>query len=124
MGTLVLFGRTFLALALVLALVWGLSRLMRRGQNGGMRRRAARPTGGHVEVLSRKSLSRTTAVVLVRVGGRTFVLGTTPQSVTLISEMNNELDLSTEPRETDRYGRQGRAKHLGHGMPPSRSCGT
>jgi flagellar biogenesis protein FliO len=38
-------------------------------------------------VLGRKSLSRTASVAIVRVGKRDLVVGVTPQSVTLISEL-------------------------------------
>jgi flagellar protein FliO/FliZ len=87
MGFILLFGRTLLALAIVLFLVWGLSRLARRTQSGGLAKRVAAPGGARLEVLSRRSLSRTTSVAIVRVGDRDLVVGVTPQSVTLISEI-------------------------------------
>jgi flagellar protein FliO/FliZ len=87
MSFLLLFGRTLLALTIVLGCVWGLSRLARRTQNGGAARRAGIANGGRLEVLGRKSLSRTTSVAVIRVGERDLVVGVTPQSVTLISEI-------------------------------------
>jgi len=88
MGSFILlFGRTLLALAVVLFLVWGLSRLARRGQNGGGAKAIGASSGARLEVLGRKSLSRTTSVAIMRVGERNLVVGVTPQSVTLISEI-------------------------------------
>jgi flagellar biosynthetic protein FliO len=88
MAFALLFGRTLLALAVVLFLVWAMSRLARRGQGGGgFSKRPAAPEGTRLEVLGRKSLSRTASVVIVRAGGRDLVVGVTPQSVSLISEI-------------------------------------
>jgi flagellar biosynthetic protein FliO len=87
MGFALLFGRMLLALCVVLFLVWALSRLARRGQAGGLSKRDGAPERTRLEVLGRKSLSRTASVAIVRVGGRDLVVGVTPQSVTLISEV-------------------------------------
>ncbi len=102
MGTILLFARTLFALAAVLLLVSSLSRLMRRSQNGGLRRRTGAPAGASLEVLGRRSLSRTSAIALVRVGDRKLVLGTTPQSVTLLSELPaSEAESTSQQREID-----------------------
>jgi flagellar biogenesis protein FliO len=87
MAFALLFGRTLLALCVVLFLVWALSRLARRGQAGGYAKRVGVPDRTRLEVLGRKSLSRTASVAIVRVGKRDLVVGVTPQSVTLISEL-------------------------------------
>jgi flagellar protein FliO/FliZ len=99
MSTVLMFGRTFLALAIVLGVVWGLSRLMRRAQGGGgRRRRSSGAVGTSVNVLARRSLSRTSAIALVRVGDHNLVVGTTPQNITLICEIpTSELDLDEGP---------------------------
>jgi flagellar protein FliO/FliZ len=87
MGSFVLlFGRTLLALATVLFLVWGLSRLGRNRGAAGAKRSGA-PGEARLELLSRRSLSRTASVVVVRVGERNLVMGVTPQSVTLVTEV-------------------------------------
>jgi flagellar protein FliO/FliZ len=102
MGFILLFGRTLLALAIVLFVVWGLSRLAKRSQ-GGLSKRMGAPSGARLEVLGRKSLSRTTSVAIVRVGERNLVVGVTPQSVTLISEIpmaELEPDLGELPTDT------------------------
>jgi flagellar biogenesis protein FliO len=102
MDTVLLFGRTFLALAIVLLLIWAMSRLAHRGQNTSLRRRVGRPTGANIEVLSKKSLSRTSAVALIRVGEHNLIVGSTPQSVTLISEIpTGELELDDRGDRTD-----------------------
>ncbi len=87
MAFILLFGRTLLALAVVLFAVWGLSRLARRTQSGGFAKKAGAASGARLELLGRRSLSRTTSVAIVRVGERNLVVGVTPQSVTLISEI-------------------------------------
>jgi flagellar protein FliO/FliZ len=93
MGTFELFIRTLLALGVVLGLVWGLSRLSRRLQSGGRRnggRRLSLPSGNQgprITVLTKRSLSRSAAIAVVRVGDRDFVVGTTTQSITLITEL-------------------------------------
>jgi len=80
------FGRMLLALAFVIVLIWGLAKVARRGQSGGFRRRGPLDDS-RVEILSRRSLSRTSSIAVVRIGDRTLVVGSTPQSVTLISEL-------------------------------------
>jgi flagellar protein FliO/FliZ len=102
MSTLMLFGRTLLALAIVLLLVWGLARLARHGQTKNVRRRLGRSGGAEIEVLSKRSLSRTSAVALITVGGHALVLGVTPQSIALISEVQiAELDLDAAATKND-----------------------
>ena len=97
-----LFGRTLLALSVVLARVWALSRLARRGQAGGLARRVGAPSGARLEVLGRKSLSRAASVAIVRVGERNLVVGVTSQSVTLISEIPTpELEPVAADLQTD-----------------------
>jgi flagellar protein FliO/FliZ len=102
MGTFLLFGRTLLALAVVLLLVWGLSRLARHGQTNNVRRRLGRSGGAEIEVLSKRSLSRTSAIALITVGGRALVVGVTPQSIGLISEIQiADLDLDATLAKND-----------------------
>jgi flagellar biosynthetic protein FliO len=102
MSAFLLFGRTLLALAVVLLMVWGCARLARHGQTSNVRRRLSRPNGAEIEVLSKRSLSRTSSVALLSVGGRGLVVGVTPQSVTLISEVPLEdLEVATAPAKND-----------------------
>jgi flagellar biogenesis protein FliO len=102
MGTFMLFGRTLLALAIVLLLVWGLARLARHGQSTNVRRRLGRPGGAEIEVLSKRSLSRTSAIALITVGGHALVVGVTPQSIALISEIQiADLEIDAAPVKND-----------------------
>lgn len=96
MSFALLFGRMLLALAVVLFVVWCCARLARRGQSSPLGRRAGLAGGPRLEVLGRRSLSRTSSVAVVRVGDRHLVVGVTPQSVSLISEVPaTELDPDT-----------------------------
>jgi flagellar protein FliO/FliZ len=106
MGTFELFLRTLLALGIVLGLVWVLARVSGRAQGGGGRRRrlggrglsaSGTSQGPRVTVLTKRSLSRTAAITVVRVGDRDLVLGTTAQSITLIAEL-------PAPAESDGIG--------------------
>jgi flagellar protein FliO/FliZ len=100
-NTFLVFLRTLLALGVVLGLVWGLSRLSRRAQGGGRGGRARnRNLPGpelNVTVVTRRSLSRSSAIAVIRVGDRNLVVGTTPQNVTLLTELPpQEWDLADD----------------------------
>lgn len=72
-------------LAVSMAIVLGLLALAARV----LRRRGLGSTGGgssRIEVLARQGLGRTASVQLVRVGGRTLVLGVTEASVQVLGE--------------------------------------
>ena len=85
MGFALLFGR------MLLALRGAVPRLGALAPHDAARRAAWRGVGApdrtRLEVLGRKSFSRTASVAIVRVGDRDLVVGVTPQSVTLISEI-------------------------------------
>jgi flagellar protein FliO/FliZ len=70
--------RVGLSLLLVLGLMWGAARLVRRP--------FARRGGGVLTVLARQQLSRGSAVAVLRVHDRALVLGVTDQQVTLLGE--------------------------------------
>jgi flagellar protein FliO/FliZ len=85
--------RVGLSLLLVLGLMWGAARLVRRP--------FARRGGGVLAVLARQQLSRGSAVTVLRVHDRALVLGVTDQQVTLLAE--TDLDaIETEIRLTRR----------------------
>jgi flagellar protein FliO/FliZ len=82
----------FLALAVVLGLMWLLTRLVRRPLGG----RGA----GATSVLARQPLTRGASVAVVRVGRQAFVLGVTEQSVTLLAEADPaEIEAANPPQE-------------------------
>jgi len=93
MSSFLLFLRTVVALAVVLGLVWGLSRLSKRTQGGGRRPKGAPRSRNsassdlRVNVITQRSLSRSSAIAVVRIGERNLVVGTTPQNVTLLTEL-------------------------------------
>jgi flagellar protein FliO/FliZ len=102
MSTFLLFLRTLAALAIVLGLVWGLARLSRRAQGGGGKisakvgARAGMFGEARITVVTKRSLSRSSGVAVVRVGDRTLVLGTTPHQVTLLAELAQDGVLSAD----------------------------
>ncbi len=70
--------RIVFSLLVVLALMWGSRKLVRRPL--GTRR------GGLIDVLGRQQLSRGASVAVVRVADRAMVLGVTDGQVTLLAE--------------------------------------
>lgn len=83
-NTFVLLLRLVLSFGMVLALVGGATwMLRRRGLLRGVT--GARPTG-RLEVLDRKSLGKTSSIVLARVGGRPLLLGVTGQQIAVLSD--------------------------------------
>ena len=70
--------RAVFSLAVVLLLMWGLARLVRRGPGGrGL---------SSLAVLSRQQLSRGASVAVVKVDDRALVLGVTDAQVTYLTE--------------------------------------
>jgi flagellar biogenesis protein FliO len=85
------FGRMLLALAFVLGLLWLFARLGRNRQ--GIR--PARGAGGGVDdgrihMVGRRSLGRHSSIAVVRVAGRTLVVGQTPQQITVLTELHDQ----------------------------------
>lgn len=77
-----LLGRLAVSMAIVLGLLWLAARVARKrglGNTGGS-------GGTRIEVLARQGLGRTSSVQLVRVAGRTLVLGVTDTSVSVLGE--------------------------------------
>ena len=71
--------RIGLSLLIVLALMWGLAKVVRRPLTGN------RGTGS-LAVLTRESLSRTSSVAIVQVADRAYILGVTDVQVSLLGE--------------------------------------
>jgi flagellar biosynthetic protein FliO len=94
-----LLGRLAVSMAVVLGLMALAARLVRRRGLGGTR--GAGPVS-RIEVLARHGLGRTSSVQLVRVGGRTLVLGVTDAHVSVLSEADPllvEAELALAPVE-------------------------
>ncbi|GAA3397712.1 flagellar biosynthetic protein FliO [Cryptosporangium minutisporangium] len=70
--------RAIFSLAVVLFLMWGLARLVRRPLGGRV--------AGALAVLARQPLSRSASVAVVKVDDRALVLGVTDAQVTYLAE--------------------------------------
>jgi flagellar protein FliO/FliZ len=70
--------RVVFSLAVVLLMMWGLSRVL-AGRGGNVR-------ASNLEIVSRTTLGKRAAVVVVRNGERGLILGVTDQSVSLLGE--------------------------------------
>ena len=78
-----LLARLAFSLAVVFGLMMLAARLLRRrGLSPGSASRAT----SRIEVLARQGLGRSSSVQLVRVGGRTLVLGVTDAAVSVLAE--------------------------------------
>ena len=97
---LALLGRLAVSLAVVFALMAVAGKVLRRR---GMGTRGSTATS-RIEVLARQGLGRTSSVQLVRVGGRTLVLGVTESSVSVLGEADPlllEAELALTPAEPE-----------------------
>jgi flagellar protein FliO/FliZ len=72
------------SLLVILGLMWGLARAVRRPIGSG------RHHGQLLSVLNRQQLTRGAAVTVVKVGGRAIILGVTDQQVNLLGEADLE----------------------------------
>ena len=78
-----LLSRLALSMAVVLSLLFVAARFVRRR---GLASGRAGAVTGRIEVLARQGLGRASSVQLVRVGGKTLVLGVTESSVSVLGE--------------------------------------
>jgi flagellar protein FliO/FliZ len=111
-----LLARLAISLAVVFGLMWVAGRLLRKRGLGTAKGSTAT---SRIEVLARQGLGRSSSVQMVRVGGRTLVLGVTEQQVTVLAEadpllLEAELALAALPAapvepSTTRPGSWGRS---------------
>lgn len=93
------FVRTMLVLVLVIGLLLLMARLARKYQvTGG--KLVAKPVG-QVEVVSRRSLGKHSALVVVRVADRTFLVGQSAQQLTMLADLGEEDPADVEERDID-----------------------
>jgi len=83
------FGRMILVLGMIIGMLLAMARFVRRRQLGPRPMTGARP-GGRIEILSRRSVGRHLSLVVIRVGGRTFLVGQSAQQMTLLSELEGD----------------------------------
>jgi flagellar protein FliO/FliZ len=98
--TVTLIGRLLVSLAAVLGLMWVIARRVKRP--GGAR------TADLVDVLSRRQLSRTASVAVVRVLDRALIVGITDGQVSLIGET----DLAAAEQATETAATRGPVERL------------
>jgi flagellar protein FliO/FliZ len=79
--TVALAFRVLISLTVVVAILWGASRMLRK--KAGLGGRAAR--GDMIQVLARRGLQKNISVAVVQVGQSILVLGVTEHNVTLLS---------------------------------------
>lgn len=95
-----LLGRLAVSLAVVFALMALAGKMLRRR---GMGTKGTGATS-RIEVLARQGLGRTSSVQLVRVGGKTLVLGVTETTVSVLGEADPlllEAELALEQAASD-----------------------
>jgi flagellar protein FliO/FliZ len=90
-------SRMVLSLVVVLGIMLLAAKVLKRRGLAGTRGAVT----GRIEVLARQGLGRTSSVQLVRVGGKTLVLGVTDTNVSVLSEadpllLEAELALQTQ----------------------------
>lgn len=94
-STIELLVRMSVSLAVIGGLLWLIQQVGRK-RLGGLGHSATTP----IEISSRKQLSRTTSIALVRVGERNILIGVTDAGVNLIAEgddLSNRTDLARKP---------------------------
>ena len=74
---------SFLAVLIVLGLVVGLAWLVRRGSLGALTKR-----GGSINVETAVALGERRSLVIVSVEGRRLLLGLTPTTMSLVTELH------------------------------------
>lgn len=82
--------RVIVVLGLIIALMMLLARVAQKRQVLTGKRRAT--SDGQIEVLSRRSLGQHVSMMVVRVGRRSFLVGQTSQTMTMLAELEAELD--------------------------------
>jgi flagellar biogenesis protein FliO len=91
-STLAMFARLVFSLAVVIGLMWASAHVLRRRGLAPAARNASKNV--QVEMLARKSLGRNSSIAVVRVGGRSMVVGITDHYVNKLDDADvDEIDL-------------------------------
>ncbi len=102
-------GRMFVALGLVLGLLWLFAKVARARQSGKLGRPQSAGTPNRIDVVARRSLGRHCSIAVVKVGDRTVVLGQTPQQISVLTEIVEQpvtpLEVVPEPASPRTLGR-------------------
>jgi flagellar protein FliO/FliZ len=114
--------RVVVSLGVVLAVMAGAAAVLRRSGVAGTAvagRRGGRRRPVPVEVLARHGLSRGAFVTVVRLGGRTLVLGVTEHQVSLLTEVDPaELDAASLSDGADETAAEPAGPGIGAGVLP------
>lgn len=92
-STAMALARTFFSLAVVLALIWGASRAVRR------RGRALPGDPTALEVVARRGVGRRSHLLVVEVSGRRLLVGASDASLSLLADLTTAAD--RDPGPTD-----------------------
>ena len=106
LSVVTMLGRLLVSLAVVLALMAVAARFARRRGLGS----SGTSPSTRIEVLARQGLGRSSSVQLVRVAGRTLVLGVTDTSVQVLGEADALLlaaEQALTPAPTDAQAKPG-----------------
>ncbi len=90
-ASLLAFGRMILVLGLIVGGLYLLSRVAKKRQLVGSGRFGGVPFG-QIEVLSRRSLGQHVSLLVIRVAGRTFLVGQSTQQMTMLAELADGQD--------------------------------
>ncbi len=87
--TLLAFGRMILVLGLIIAGLLLLAKFAKKRPLGSAGRLGTLPFG-QIEVVSRRSLGQHVSLLVVRVAGRTFLVGQSTQQMAMLAELDGE----------------------------------
>ena len=91
-STIALFMRLIMSLSIVIGLMWAAAHVLRRRGLAPAARRAQKNV--QVELLARKALARNASIAVVRVAGRSMIVGVTDHNITKLDDADvEELDL-------------------------------
>ena len=91
-STIGLFMRLILSLGIVIGLMWAAAHVLRRRGLAPAARRGQRNL--QVELLARKALARNASIAVVRVAGRSMIVGVTDHNITKLDDADvEEIDL-------------------------------
>jgi flagellar biogenesis protein FliO len=98
------FGRMILVLGVIIGMLLAMAHFVRKRQLGGKAVPGVK-SAGRIEILSRRSTGRHASLMVVRVAGRTFLVGQSPQQMTLLSEIEGDVwSGEANPAVTSQWG--------------------
>lgn len=96
--TLIAFGRMIMVLVLIVGLLVMLSRFAQKYQHKVTSRLRINPPGA-VEVLSRRSLGKNSALLVIKVAQRVFLVSQSAQQLSLLTELESNEWISSKSEE-------------------------